>query len=87
MSKHRRRIKKDITMASGDIKILEKLYINQNVICWVLSYVGVAYAEANNLYNLSCASWFLFIAFSISVILSMIFYTVHYCRKKWNNED
>lgn len=39
----------NINMANGDIKILENLSINQNVICWVLSYIGVAYAEANNL--------------------------------------
>lgn len=48
-------VKNKVIMASGDIKILENLSINQNVICWVLSYIGVAYAEANNLCYLSCA--------------------------------
>ena len=70
-----------------DIKILENLSINQNVICWVLSYIGVAYAEANNLCYLSCAGWFLFLLSSISIMITLIFYTIHYCRKKWNKED
>ena len=77
----------NINMANGDIKILENLSINQNVICWVLSYIGVAYAEANNLCYLSCAGWFLFLLSSISIMITLIFYTIHYCRKKWNKED
>ena len=30
-------------MASGDIKILDKLSINQNIIGLVISYIGVVY--------------------------------------------
>ena len=79
-------VKNKVIMASGDIKILENLSINQNVICWVLSYIGVAYAEANNLCYLSCAGWFLILLSSISIMITLIFYTIHYCRKKWNKE-
>lgn len=63
----------NINMANGDIKILENLSINQNVICWVLSYIGVAYAEANNLCYLSCAGWFLFLLSSISIMITLYF--------------
>ncbi len=71
-------------MANGDIKILDNLKINQNVVCLVLSYIGIAYAARhNNLMCLNCMCWILFIASSISVMITLVFYTIHYCKKKW----
>lgn len=70
---------------SGDIKILEHLYINQNVVCLILSYIGVAYASQHNgLVCLCCLSWILFIASSISVISSLIIYSIEYWARKWH---
>ena len=76
----------NIDMDNSYIKILKDLYINQNVIFWGLSYIGVAYAEVNHLCYLSCACWVLFLFSSISIMITLIFYTIHYCRKKWNKE-
>ena len=71
-------------MANGDIKILENLSINQNVICLVLSYIGIAYAKSHNgLMCLSCMCWILFIVSSLSVIISLIAYSIEYWAKKW----
>lgn len=65
----------------------EKLYVNQNLITLIVCYAGVAYAEPKGLCYLSCASWFLFTVSSISVMVTLVFYTIHYCRKKWNKKD
>ena len=71
-------------MANGDIKILENLSINQNVICLVLSYIDIAYATSHNgLMCLSCMCWILFIISSLSVIISLIAYSIEYWAKKW----
>ena len=71
-------------MANGDIKILENLSINQNVICLVLSYIGIAYATSHNgLMCLSCMFCKLFIVSSLSVIISLIAYSIEYWAKKW----
>ena len=71
-------------MANGDIKILENLSINQNVICLVLSYIGIAYATSHNgLMCLSCMCWILFIISSLSVIISLIAYSIEYWAEKW----
>lgn len=71
-------------MENGTIKILENLKINQNVICLVLSYIGIAYAVTDkNLMCLGCMCWILFIVSSVSVIISLIAYTIQYWAKKW----
>lgn len=62
----------------------DKLYINQNLITLVVCYVGVVYAEKNDLCHLFYASWYLFTFSSISVMITIIFYTIHYCKNKWN---
>ncbi len=50
-------------MASEVLKILENVKINQNVICLVLSYIGVAYATTDeDLMCLNCMCWILFTA-------------------------
>ena len=64
-------------MANGDIKILENLSINQNVICLVLSYIGIAYATSHNgLMCLSCMCWILFIISSLYDIAHLLKYSV-----------
>ncbi len=71
-------------MASEVLKILENVKINQNVICLVLSYIGVAYATTDeDLMCLNCMCWILFTASSLSVIISLIAYTFQYWAKKW----
>lgn len=64
----------------------EKLYINQNLITLIVFYIGVAYAEQKGLCYLSCASWFLFMFSSISVMVTLSFYTYNYCRNKCKRE-
>ncbi len=68
-------------MASGgDIKILDKLYINQNIICLALSYLGIHFADDDCLKQMC---WFLLIFSLISVICSICIYTIEYGYKKW----
>lgn len=70
---------------NGDIKILENISINQNLICVCLSYIGIAYAaNHNDLICLGCICWILFIVSSFSVIISLIAYTIEYWAKKWH---
>lgn len=77
-------------MANGDIKILENLYINQNVICLILSYIGIVYI-ANNLDEQQncivcltyCLCMILFLVSLTSVISSLIAYSIEYWKKKW----
>ena len=76
-------------MASGDIKILDKLYINQNLICLIVSFIFIAYSR--HWCCCGCKLMFpilriflmlFFIASVISVIVSIYIYTVQYYRKK-----
>ena len=85
MHRHGRRDKTKKIMCN--IHWPEKLYINQNLITLIVCFIGVAYAEQHDLCYLSCASWFLFMFSSISVIITLSFYTIRYCIKKWNKED
>lgn len=64
-------------------ELLKKVYINQNFFWLMISYYGIAYAEKHELHHLSKASWVLFVIFGVSVIISLIAYTVHYWTKKW----
>lgn len=79
-------------MASGDIKILDKLSINQNIIGLVISYIGVVYVarlDVDNSYLyclvsfIGCLCSILFFICTLSVISSMIVYAIEYCVKKW----
>lgn len=71
-----------------EIKILDKLSINQNVICWILSYIGIAYAaqypNSEAMKCLCCFCQMLFLVFSLSVVSSMIVYSIEYWTKKWH---
>lgn len=79
-------------MASGDIKILDKLSINQNIIGLVISYIGVMYVarlDVDNSYLyclvsfIGCLCSILFFICTLSVISSMIVYAIEYWEKKW----
>ena len=70
-------------MASGDIKILDSLSINQNIIGLVISYIGVVYVarlDVDNSYLyclvnfIGCLCSILFFICTLSVISSMIVY-------------
>lgn len=66
-----------------DIKILDGLYINQNVIILIISYIGIVYvADNNNLQCVGCICWLIFIVAALSTICSLIAYTYHYVIKK-----
>lgn len=79
-------------MASGDIKILDNLYINQNIIGLIISYIGVVYIAQLEVYNgysyclvsfIGCLCSVLFFVCVLSVISSMIVYAIEYWNKKW----
>lgn len=79
-------------MAGGDIKILDKLSINQNLVILITSYIGVVHIARINVDNqylyciisfVGCLCSILFFICVISVISSMIVYTTEYCVKKW----
>ena len=60
----------------------DKLYINQNLIILIACYIGVAYADMNELRCLCCLSLVLFCLTALSIIATLIAYTIHYWRKK-----
>lgn len=77
-------------MASGDIKILDKLSINQNIIGLVISYIGVVYIARLDVDNsaLYCLVSFigslcsiLFFICTLSVISSMVVYAIEYWKR------
>ena len=79
-------------MAGGDIQILDKLSINQNIIGAVISYIGVVYIAQLDVHNvyLYCLVWFvgclstiLFFLCILSVMSSMVVYAIEYWEKKW----
>ncbi len=85
---------KKLKIMASEIKILDKLSINQNVICLVLSYIGVermaridveadflcCYAKL--LCIAQCLCILLFIVCLVSVGISMYMYTTEYWAKK-----
>lgn len=63
-------------------RLMEKIYINQNFIWLIFFYFGVWFADVHDAEYLCKASWILFIASGISVIICLIAYTIGYCKKK-----
>lgn len=79
-------------MATGEIKIFDKLSINQNILCSVISYAGVFYAAQADIGNrcfycfaafVCCLCTVLFFVCTLSVLSSMILYAIEYGGKKW----
>ena len=66
------------------VKILDNVKVNQNVLCWVLSYVGIAYAAPHpELACLCSLCRLLFVLCSVSVVSSLIVYSIAYWAHKW----
>ena len=66
-----------------EIKILDGISINQNVIILVLSYIGVLYADNYNMQCVGCVCWFIFLLATLSTIVSLGIYTYEYVIKKY----
>ncbi len=79
-------------MINGDIKILDNLSINQNIIGLVISYIGAVYIAQLDVHDrylcclasfISCLCILLFFICALSVMSSMIVYAIEYWEKKW----
>lgn len=65
------------------VKILDKLYINQNLICLIVSFIFLCYTAEQGAHSLINKACYIFFGLSlISVLVSLIFYTCEYCSKK-----
>lgn len=66
------------------IKTADQFKINLNQNLWVLlaSLTALGFSEYFHLEKLQCVSWILSIVSSISVFVTLIFYTLNYCKKK-----
>lgn len=65
------------------LSFLADKYFNQNLICLIISYVGVFLANIKKIECLQYASWIVFGIALISVVITTIFYTIEYCVRKW----
>lgn len=72
-------------MTAGDIKILDNVKINQNLVCLIVSFIFLCYAkdwdDNNYSWVYDWSKWLFRISF-ISVCLSALFYIIEYCMKK-----
>lgn len=59
-----------------------KINLNQNLWVLVVAFLGLGVAEYFELPKLLKVSYFLSIASIISVLFTLIFYTVNYCKNK-----
>lgn len=72
-------------MEIGNVKVLENVKINQNVICLIVSFVFLWYSKD----CCCCHKWLyicsiaLFVISAITVVLSLGFYSFDYCKKKY----
>lgn len=66
-----------------NIKILDGISINQNVIILVLCYIGVLYADDCRALYVGCVCWFIFVVAALSTIGSLCIYTYEYIVKKY----
>lgn len=66
-----------------NLSFLADKYFNQNLICFIIGYVGIFFANIKEMECLQCASWVVFGIALISVIITTIFYTIEYCIRKW----
>lgn len=76
-------------MASGDIKILDKLYINQNLICLIVSFIFIE--RSRHWCCCGCKLMFpllkllliiFFLGSLVSVLFSLYHYSCEYKKKK-----
>lgn len=66
------------------IKILDKIDINQNLICLIASFIMLCYTKEHhsNIHWLCTAGRILYYVSWGSVIVSTVFYTIAYCARK-----
>ena len=58
-------------------------YFNQNLICFILGYLGVFFAEkSENSECLTRASWVVLIFSMVSLVITLSCYTYEYCVRK-----
>jgi hypothetical protein len=77
-------------MAAGDIKILDKLYVNQNLICLIVSFVFILYSKElkdTSYCWLHVFNGVFFLGSLLSVLHSLYYYTVEYKKKKEFKEE
>ena len=58
-------------------------YFNQNLICFILGYLGVFFAEKSD--NSECLTricWVVLIFSMVSLVITLSLYTLEYCSKK-----
>ena len=65
------------------LSFLADKYFNQNLICLIIGYAGVVIASIKGLECLQCASWIIFGLALMSVVITLVFYTIEYCTRKW----
>lgn len=59
-----------------------KVNLNQNLWALVISLSALGFSEYFHLEKLECISYVISILTSISVILTLVFYTLRYCKNK-----
>jgi hypothetical protein len=57
--------------------------LNQNLWALVVAYTALGAGEYWELHRLRCLALVMAILLSILVFVSMVFYTIDYCRRKW----
>ena len=63
-------------------KVLADKYFNQNLICFIMFYIGVIVACKYNICYLCYICYGLLILTTLSLILTLLFYTwEYYCKK------
>lgn len=74
-------------METSNIKVLENVKINQNLVCLIASFIFLWYLKDDCCY---CWTWLykccagLFIISAISVVITTVLYTIEYCSRKWH---
>ena len=66
-----------------NLSFLADKYFNQNLICLIIGYAGIVVASIKKIECLQCASWILFGLSLMSVVITLVFYTIEYCSRKW----
>lgn len=69
-------------MSSSCFSIFSGKYFNQNLICTILSYMGVYFAHKDKICYLCHVSKILLLVSLFSLSVTIVFYTYEYCRKK-----
>lgn len=71
-------------MSSDNIsKVLAEKYFNQNLICFIVSYIGVFVASKYDICCLCYICYGLLMLTIFSLFLTISFYTWEYCSKKY----